>query len=105
MHARIVSYTGSSMKTCVVLIGAPDVLPELKKRASEFPGEQLPFADADALIALEVITKRKPKIVVLEKVFASTPRGTALINRIKSDPALEHAEIRVLAHDSDDERV
>jgi hypothetical protein len=81
------------------------VLPALIERASNISGEQLTFTDADALIALEVITKRKPKVVVLEKVFASTPRGTALINRIKADPALEHAEIRVLAHDRDDERV
>jgi hypothetical protein len=93
------------MKTCVVLIGGPEVLPALKERASNISGEQLTFTDADALIALEVITKRKPKVVVLETVFASTPRGTALINRIKADPALEHAEIRVLAHDGDDERV
>ena len=93
------------MKTCVVLIGGPDVLTALKERASNISGEQLTFTDADALIALEVITKRKPKVVVLETVFASTPRGTALINRIKADPALEHAEIRVLAHDGDEERV
>ncbi len=93
------------MKTCVVLIGGPDVLPALKERAANLTGEQLSFTDADALIALEVITKRKPKIVVLEKEFAGTPRGNALINRIKADPALEHAEIRVLAHDGDDERV
>ena len=93
------------MKTCVVLIAAPDVLPALKERASNLTGEHLTFTDADALIALEVITKRKPKIVVLEKEFAGTPRGNALINRIKADPALEHAEIRILAHDGDEERV
>src|SRR5262245_14198181 len=93
------------MNPCTVLIGGPDVLPALKERASSFKGELLAFTDADALIALEVITKRRPKVVALEKVFASTARGTALINRIKADPALEHAEIRVIAHDSDQERV
>ena len=93
------------MNPCTVLIGGPDVLPALKERASSFSGELLAFTDADALIALEVITKRRPKVVALEKVFAATPRGTALINRIKADPALEHAEIRVVAHDSDQERV
>src|SRR5262245_25212070 len=104
-HARIVTYTESPMNPCTVLIGGPDVLPALKKRASSFKGELLAFTDADALIALEVITKRRPKVVALEKVFASTARGTALINRIKADPALEHAEIRVIAHDNDSERV
>lgn len=93
------------MSSCTVLIGGPDVLPALKERASGFKGELLAFTDADALVALEVITKRRPKVVALEKVFAATPRGTALINRIKADPALEHAEIRVIAHDSDQERV
>jgi hypothetical protein len=93
------------MKPCTVLIGAPDILPALKERASGFDGELLAFTDADALIALEVITKRRPKIVALEREFAATPRGKALINRIKADPALEHAEIRVIAHDSDQQRV
>jgi PilZ domain len=95
------------MNPCTVLIGGADVLPALKERASSFKGkgELLAFTDADALIALEVITKRRPKIVALEKVFAGTARGRALINRIKADSALEHAEIRVVAHDSDQERV
>jgi len=105
MHARIVTYTESFMNPCSVLIGGADVLPALKDRASDLDGELLAFTDADALIALEVITKRRPKVVALERVFASTPRGTALINRIKADPALEHAEIRVISHDSDFKRV
>jgi hypothetical protein len=68
-------------------------------------GDVLTFADADALGALEAITKRKPAVVALERVFAVTPRGAALINRIKADPALRQSEIRVLAHDSDYMRI
>ena len=68
-------------------------------------GEVLEFSDADALQALEVITKRRPKVVTLERLFAMTPRGAALINRIKADPKLDDSEIRVLAHDSDYSRV
>ncbi len=93
------------MGPCAVLIGGAEVLPALKERASDFDGELLAFTDADALIALEVITKRRPGVVALEQVFASTPRGTALINRIKADPSLDHAEIRVIAHDSNYSRV
>lgn len=89
------------MDPCAVLIGGTEVLSALKERAADLDGELLAFTDADALIALEVITKRRPGVVALERVFASTPRGMALINRIKADPALEHAEIRVIAHDSD----
>lgn len=93
------------MNSCVVLIGSADVLPALRERAAALDGERLAFTDADALIALEVITKRRPRVVALEKEFAGTPRGMALINRIKADPALEHVEIRVMAHDSDYSRV
>jgi hypothetical protein len=93
------------MDPCAVLIGGADVLSALKKRASDLDGELLAFTDADALIALEVITKRRPKVVALERVFAATPRGVALINRIKADPSLDHAEIRVISHDSDNARV
>jgi hypothetical protein len=88
------------MNSCAVLIGSADVLPALKERASDLEGEVLAFTDADALIALEVITKRRPAVVALEREFAATPRGMALINRIKADPALEQVEIRVVSHDS-----
>jgi hypothetical protein len=44
-------------------------------------------------------------MVAIERLFAMTPRGAALINRVKSDPSLQEVEIRVLAHDSDYTRV
>jgi hypothetical protein len=93
------------MEPCTVLIGGTDLLPALKERAAAFEGELLSFTDADALLALEAITKRKPRIVALERLFAATPRGAALINRIKADPSLEQVEIRVISHDSDYSRV
>ncbi len=86
---------------CIVLIASPDLLPALAKAASDSDGELLTFTDADALRALEVITSRRPAVVALERAFAATPRGAALINRIKADPALKHSEIRVVSSDSD----
>src|SRR5262245_4483955 len=68
-------------------------------------GEVLAFSDGEALRALDAITKRRPKVVALERLFAITPRGAALINRIKADPALRLSEIRVLEHNSDYQRV
>ena len=65
----------------------------------------LAFPDADARQALRTIAQRKPAVFVLERLFAATPRGAALINRVKADPALTDTEIRVLAHDSDYSRV
>jgi PilZ domain-containing protein len=90
---------------CIVLISAPELLEGLKHRASELPGEPLAFSEGDALIALETITKRRPNIIVLERQFAGTARGGALINRIKADPTLESVEIRVMSADSDYVRV
>ncbi len=90
---------------CAVLIAAPDLLPVLKDRSEEPGTELLIFSDAEALHALEVITQRRPHVVMLERAFAGTPRGAALINRIKADPALNEAEIRIIAHDSDYQRV
>ena len=90
---------------CTVLIAASDLLPALRERVGAINGEVLTFTDAEALPALETITKRRPAVVTFERMFAVTPRGVAMINRIKSDPALRDSEIRVLAHDSDYQRV
>jgi hypothetical protein len=90
---------------CTVLIGAVDLLPALKQRAGDVNGEVLAFSDAEALRALEAITKRRPRVIALERLFSVSPRGTALINRIKADASLRQAEIRVFAHDSDYTRV
>jgi hypothetical protein len=84
-----------------VLVASADALPALQERASHAEGELIAFSDADALRALETITSRKPAVIALERVFAGTPRGAALINRIKADPTLKHSEIRVVAEDSD----
>jgi len=80
-----------------VLIAAPEHLAALKNHSS-FAGAQV-FPDADALKALEAITKDKPKLIVLERTFAATSRGAALIKRIKADPSLVSCEIKIVAND------
>ena len=86
-----------------VLIAAPEHLQALKER-DDFSGAQT-FSDAEALRALEVITRKRPDVVALERMFAATTRGAALINRIKADPKLSSCEIRIVAHDSGYSRV
>jgi hypothetical protein len=81
-----------------VLIASPELLPGLKDRG-EF-GDVLAFSDAEALRALDVITRQRPTLVALEQLFAATSRGAALINRIKADPALNACEIRIVAQDA-----
>jgi hypothetical protein len=90
---------------CTVVIATADVLPAVQQRVSSIGGEILGFNEAQALPALEAVLKRKPSVVAFERMFAITPRGAALMNRIKSDPRLLKTEIRVVAHDSDYSRI
>jgi hypothetical protein len=92
---------------CTVLIAGPDLLPILNQRAAESDraGDILTFTDADALRALDAIMRRKPALVALERMFAATPRGAALINRIKADPSLVDTEIRVVTSEADFSRI
>lgn len=90
---------------CAVLIASADLLPGLKQRTADVNGELLTFSDAEVLRALEVIMTRRPVVVALERLFAATPRGLALINRIRADPTLTHSEIRVISHESEASRV
>ncbi len=93
-----------SSDACVVVIGPAGTLPALTEKTASL-GEVLAFGDADSRKALETIAQRKPAVFALERLFAATPRGAALINRVKADPALDDVEIRVLGHDSDYSRV
>jgi hypothetical protein len=90
---------------CIVIVAASELLAGLKQRVVSADSELLEFADADALSALQTIVKRRPAVVALERMFALTPRGAALINRIKADPTLRQVEIRVMAHNNDYARV
>lgn len=72
----------------------------LRERVS-VEGDVITFADTEPIQALQVIIEKRPNLVVLERLFAATPRGAALINRIKSDPQLAHAEVRVMSHTGD----
>ena len=91
--------------SCAVLIAPTNLLSQFTQRAALPDADVLGFADTDVLRALEAITARKPRLVALERLFAATPRGAALINRIKADPSLMQTEIKVLSHDSDYSRV
>jgi hypothetical protein len=92
-------------EACTVVIAASDALPTLKARTAAVNGEVLTFSDGEAIRALETIMHRRPQVVTIERMFASTPRGVALINRIKADPALIDIEIQVVAHDTNYARV
>jgi hypothetical protein len=81
-----------------VLIAAAEYLPALLDRIDM--GDAAAFSDVDALRALETIVRERPSVIAIERLFAASSRGNALINRIKADPSLSSCEIRVLAYDS-----
>src|SRR5215213_8620451 len=81
-----------------VIIGATELLEVLRESAAA-DGEVLSFSDTDPIQALDAITAGKPAVVVIERLFAATSRGAALINRIKADPSLASLEIRVASVD------
>jgi hypothetical protein len=54
------------------------------------------FPDTEAHLALEHITSDRPQVVALERAFASSRPGLALMNRIKGDSALVNTEIRIV---------
>jgi PilZ domain len=86
-----------------VIVAAPEYLPALQEQ-SDF-SDALAFSDADALKALEAITRDRPKVIALEKRFSVTSRGAALIKRIKADPKLRKCEIRIVSHEGEHDDV
>ncbi len=88
------------MSAAALIIAAQNLMPALRDRVT-VEGEVLTFADTEPIQALQAIMEQRPGLVVLERLFAATPRGAALINRIKSDPQLSHAEVRVMSHTGD----
>jgi PilZ domain len=76
------------------------MLSALTARMKQEGGEWIAFTDTDALKALDVITRQRPDVVALERLFADTPRGIALIQRIKADPALAALVIRIVSLDA-----
>ena len=83
-----------------VVIAATNLMPALQERLAG-EGELLGFADTEPIQALQAILEHQPSLIVLERLFAATPRGAALINRIKTDPHLGNAEVRVMSHTGD----
>ena len=83
-----------------VVIAATNLMPALQERLAG-EGELLAFADTEPIQALQAILEHRPTLIVLERLFAATPRGAALINRIKTDPQLGNAEVRVMSHTGD----
>src|SRR5439155_7520587 len=84
----VILFAVAAARACTVVIASADLLPALERRNATDNGEVLAFSDLEAHRALEEIVKRRPGVVELERQFAATPRGAALITRIRADPTL-----------------
>jgi hypothetical protein len=91
-------------EACTVVIGDQRHLEALRDRAGS-DAQVLAFDETEAVGALEAIMLYRPQIVRMERLFAASTRGAALINRIKMDPALTYAEIHIVSPDGDYSRV
>jgi hypothetical protein len=88
-----------------VVIAPPDLLPRIVARLTPQGGEITPLPDTDIPAAIEQAIAIAPALVSVERLFAATSRGAALLARLKADPALAHTEFRIVSHDSDYWRV
>jgi len=88
------------MSAAALVIAAENLMPALRERV-KVEGDIVTFSDSEPIQALQAIMDQQPGLVVLERLFAATPRGAALINRIKSDPQLAIVEVRVMSHTGD----
>jgi hypothetical protein len=86
--------------SAAVVIAAENLMSALRERV-KVEGEIVTFSDSEPIQALQAIMDQRPALVVLERLFAATPRGAALVNRIKSDPQLASTEVRVMSHTGD----
>jgi hypothetical protein len=100
-HPTIIESRGDKLiRVPAVVIAASNLMaPLCKHLAGE--GELITFADSEPIQALQAILDRRPGVIVLERLFAATPRGAALINRIKTDPNLSGCQVRVMSHTGD----
>ncbi len=87
-----------------ILVAAPELIPALRERIGG-DEEVLTFSDAEPMRALQAIARHRPPTVVLERLFAASPRGAAVISRLKADPALDSCQVVIMAHDSDYRRI
>jgi hypothetical protein len=86
--------------SAAVVIAASNLMPGLRERLSD-EDALVCFSDTEPIQALQAIIEQRPHLIVLERLFAATPRGAALINRIKTDPQIAGAEVRVMSHTGD----
>lgn len=57
------------------------------------------FSEAESLKALDAVLHHAPRVLALDRTFAATARGAALVRQVKGEAQASATEIRVLAED------
>jgi hypothetical protein len=86
------------MGASVIVIARAEHEVALRKRLGSEPSVAL-FSDADALKAFDAVEAHPPKMLVLDRTFAFTARGAALVARLKGDQRMGAIDLRVLTED------
>jgi hypothetical protein len=86
------------MGPSVIVIGRAEHEVALRKRLGSESSVAL-FSDADALKAFDAVEAHPPKILALDRTFAFTARGAALVARLKGDQRMGAIDVRVLTED------
>jgi hypothetical protein len=86
------------MGPSVIVIARSEHEVALRKRLGVEPSVAL-FTDSDALKAFDAVNLHPPKILALDRIFAFTARGAALVARLKNDLRLAAVDVRVLTED------
>jgi hypothetical protein len=90
------------MNPSVIMIARSEQAAGLRKRFAPDSTVAL-FSDAEALRALDAVLRQAPRILALDRAFAATARGAALVRQVKAEAHAGATEIRVLAEDEDNQ--
>lgn len=85
--------SGGNLQT--VFVASEEVLAAWSERTS-VSSEVLALDESDPQHIIDVVARRRPAVVVIERRFLTTSRGAALVHRLRHDDTLPRVEIRVL---------
>ena len=90
------------MGPSVIVIARSEQAAGLRKRLAADSTVVL-FSDTEPLKALDAILGQAPRILALDRAFAATARGAALVRQVKGEEHACATDIRVLAEDEDNQ--
>lgn len=91
--------TGHADVSPLIVFVAPEEIVATWSAGAGASGDALAFTDDDAHRALETIVSRRPRVVVLDQLFAASAHGAAFVYRLQTEPSLREMDIRVLSRD------